>query len=483
MAWEQGLGFVFGNGSVFLKIAVCAICRNEFSYVKEWVAFYKTSGFDSVYIYDNVSDDGTTEMLASLDDIGEIRRIHWPRKEGVPPQRDAYGHFLETYSSPYDYVLICDLDEFLFVNDNSVKGLLREAEELHGNVGAIAFPWLLFGSSGLEEQSPDLVLSRFKRCEEKVTNVVKTMFAPRNVYNMRTHICDLIAGVYLDNTLGIAKWRQDMPIKLVGPKAGRAAVHHYYTKSRAEWVRRRALPKADRSALQTKDLAEFEKYHNQTGISTIADRCLPAVRHYIKAVDEQLAELNAQMSSAVVRLLAVNKDWIFGRVSGVVSKKPIRVRVLNSFGCETVVDTKPDRNGAHVFIVKTKWRDTFSPEFSISIVGSQATQVFGRNDWPSNAEAVGLMATYTPDAEAHIFSYVLDTFGDTPDAAMLSKVLALPFYKNRVYKSFLEAVRKQLVDPSAMPVRSFLAECPPDFIQQVADPKNKRRTFISDLLA
>lgn len=65
-----------------LKIAVCAICRNEIDYIEEWVSFYKVAGFDSIYIYDNVSDDGSSELLASLDAAGQVTRIHWPRKEG-----------------------------------------------------------------------------------------------------------------------------------------------------------------------------------------------------------------------------------------------------------------------------------------------------------------------------------------------------------------------------------------------------------------
>lgn len=47
-----------------LKIAVCAICRNEVDYIEEWVSFYKVAGFDSIYIYDNVSDDGSSELLS-----------------------------------------------------------------------------------------------------------------------------------------------------------------------------------------------------------------------------------------------------------------------------------------------------------------------------------------------------------------------------------------------------------------------------------
>ena len=47
-----------------LRIAVCAICRNEVECIEEWVSFYQIAGFDSIYIYDNVSDDGCSDLLS-----------------------------------------------------------------------------------------------------------------------------------------------------------------------------------------------------------------------------------------------------------------------------------------------------------------------------------------------------------------------------------------------------------------------------------
>ena len=60
-----------------MKIAVCAICRNEYLYLKEWVSFYKLVGFDDIFIYDNLSNDGTSELMLALDAENIIKRVFW----------------------------------------------------------------------------------------------------------------------------------------------------------------------------------------------------------------------------------------------------------------------------------------------------------------------------------------------------------------------------------------------------------------------
>jgi hypothetical protein len=58
-----------------MKTAVCAICKNELPYILEWIFHQKNVGFDTIYIYDNDSDDGTSELLIQLDKAGIIKRI------------------------------------------------------------------------------------------------------------------------------------------------------------------------------------------------------------------------------------------------------------------------------------------------------------------------------------------------------------------------------------------------------------------------
>jgi hypothetical protein len=461
-----------------LKIAVCAICRNEVDYIEEWVSYYKTTGFDSVFIYDNVSNDGTSELLSALHDIGEITRIHWPRREGIPPQRDAYGHFIEQFSRDFDYVLICDIDEFLVVENGTIKDLLEEAKDLYGNVGAIAFPWLIFGSSGYEKSTDGLVIQRFIKCDKKPSTVVKTMFCPKNTYNMRTHICDLLSGVYLDNTLAVAEWNQSMPIKLKFSSLGRAVLHHYYTKSREEWTRRRSLPKADRANKELKNIAEFDKYHNQMHERISARMEVPNVTRYIKELRERLDALQSQTNGAAIEIVSVSKDWIFGVVYGLASSGDIRVRIVNSSSKETIVNTKPLTDNLHVFTVKTKWRDTFSESFNVSIVGNTSSQHFTKLDWPEVERSIELLIKYCPEAEEHIFSIFINTLEKEPNIKLVELMSNLKFTKYSRYREFILSLIAHMKSPEIGHLKVFANSCGDDFLKQIADPVNKRRMYV-----
>jgi len=46
-----------------MKIAIVAIFKNEFSYILEWISYHLEIGEDHFYIADNVSDDGTSQLL------------------------------------------------------------------------------------------------------------------------------------------------------------------------------------------------------------------------------------------------------------------------------------------------------------------------------------------------------------------------------------------------------------------------------------
>lgn len=246
-----------------MKTAVCAIAKNEFPYILEWVAYQKNIGFDDIYIYDNDSDDGTSELLIQLDKKDIIKRIFWPRIEEVAPQRAAYADFLERFAFNYDWAFVCDLDEFLFIDEGSVKSFIQKAEKIDADVSAIAIPWLIFGANEQENYNNDLVVKRFTACEINCSPSVKTIFKPDSVYQMRTHIVDLHKGKYFDNCFELAQWSNNLPIDLKAPQQGFARVHHYFTKSKQEWIKRKSLAKADRTHIEYANIKLFDKYQKQ----------------------------------------------------------------------------------------------------------------------------------------------------------------------------------------------------------------------------
>ncbi|WP_027619422.1 glycosyltransferase family 2 protein [Pseudomonas sp. Pse1] len=452
-----------------LKIAVCAICRNEVDYIEEWVSFYKVAGFDSIYIYDNVSDDGSSELLSSLDAAGQIKRVHWPRKEGVPPQRDAYGDFLHNFAQNYDYVLVCDLDEFLVVSDGNIKSLISEAEAKHGNVGAIGFPWLMFGSGGAEQQQEGLVIERFTNCESKVVRTVKTLYCSRNTYNMRTHVCDLINGVYLDNRLELARFDAKMPIKLKSTSAGKAVMHHYYTKSKSEWMRRRAQPKADRAKIELKNVTEFERFNSLDSNVFSAKEKAPEVRSVMASLKDARSQLESACASAEVQLVAVNNDWLFGIVTGLDCAAPLAVRLGGDEGQETFFYTKPISSKVHGFTVKSKWRKYYSAEFTMSVIGSRKTQVFRREDFPSIVSSIKLMNKYMPVAEQHLFSTFLNSLAERPSAELMAEIKEVEFNVNQDYFEFCLSLDKYLKDLNKS-----------DFVESYSALNDSSKSFIMD---
>ena len=61
---------VFALNCTVPRVAIAAIFRNEHPYVLEWIAHHRALGVAQFYIADNVSDDGTSELLQALDALG-----------------------------------------------------------------------------------------------------------------------------------------------------------------------------------------------------------------------------------------------------------------------------------------------------------------------------------------------------------------------------------------------------------------------------
>ncbi|MFO1028949.1 MAG: glycosyltransferase family 2 protein [Acetobacteraceae bacterium] len=47
------------------RLAICAIFKNEASYLLEWIAYPRAIGFDHIVLYDNASTDGGAALIRS----------------------------------------------------------------------------------------------------------------------------------------------------------------------------------------------------------------------------------------------------------------------------------------------------------------------------------------------------------------------------------------------------------------------------------
>jgi hypothetical protein len=146
------------------RIAIAAIFRNEHPYVLEWIAHHRALGVERFYIADNISDDGTSELLQALHDLGVIRRIAFAPTPGQAPQLPAYAELLGTHARDEDWIAVIDADEFI-VPTGGARSLAEVLAPLAAqeDIGAVVLNWAIHGSAWLLNHSAGLVCERFTR--------------------------------------------------------------------------------------------------------------------------------------------------------------------------------------------------------------------------------------------------------------------------------------------------------------------------------
>lgn len=138
------------------KLGVCAIFKDEAAYLKEWVEFHRLMGVEQFYLYNNCSTDNYLEVLASIEDRGDIRLIDWER---TPGQLSAYNHCAFVHGPEVEWLAFIDLDEFLFATGGVSLPDFLLGYTAHAGVGA---NWVMFGSSGHQTPPVGGVLENYR---------------------------------------------------------------------------------------------------------------------------------------------------------------------------------------------------------------------------------------------------------------------------------------------------------------------------------
>ena len=164
-----------------MKLGIAAIFKNEKPYIIEWLAFHRLVGFTQFFIADNISDDGSSELLADLDRAGLITRIEYPTTDGKGPQVPAYNSLIKQYGSNVDWLAFVDADEFILPEEGkALKDILAPLTK-DNTVGAVGVNWATFGSSGQKSFDPELVTKRFTTRagrQQGVNKHIKTIIKP-----------------------------------------------------------------------------------------------------------------------------------------------------------------------------------------------------------------------------------------------------------------------------------------------------------------
>lgn len=240
-----------------LKIGCVAIVRNEERHIAEWLAWQFLIGFDTVFLLDNGSTDATAEVARRFAPSFDVRMFAFP---STAPDRQVAGYERVTraVANDYEWLAFFDTDEFLVLEEGlSLKGLLAARPE-----AAIALPWAVFGSNGHEDMPGDLVTEAFTRrasAEFPPNCHVKTILRPKlMVSGYNPHVFK-VQGHYVDLTGRPVVWHHVEGYLGSPPDFTGGKLHHYFTRSKAQWRAKQARGYPDGTVRTDEDFTGHDR--------------------------------------------------------------------------------------------------------------------------------------------------------------------------------------------------------------------------------
>jgi tetratricopeptide (TPR) repeat protein len=242
------------------KICAVATARNEGVYLLEWLAYHKSIGVETFFIYSNNNDDGSDALLRRLSEAGAIHWLESIMGDEAAPQYKHYNHALNVLPQILDYQwsIFLDIDEFFVADPHRFVGLTDYIDwQERQPVDAIGFNWVWISSTGSDRWSPDFVRSRFRhryigespflqQRQGGPDRHIKSIFRPRRFLYCQPHfpVTDWRVTVAVRDSsayshLNYYGGEGIEPALLLHPKAEAAWVNHYFYKSAEEFVWKR----------------------------------------------------------------------------------------------------------------------------------------------------------------------------------------------------------------------------------------------------
>lgn len=216
-----------------INTAACVIVKNEQNDISEWIAYHLAIGFDTILLFDNMSNDGTSRIVDKYAGMYDVRRIAW-NDTSTRYQVKAYNSALRMLRQDYDWLCFIDADEFLLLKHHAS---IREFVADHANCPAVAVNWAIFGSSGLQQRPSGLVIENFLQRSDvsfAPNRHVKCLVQPRQTkYCVNAHYFEVKGGFV--SPLGKPLHWELPGLSSDMPEYDSARINHYFVKSSQQW--------------------------------------------------------------------------------------------------------------------------------------------------------------------------------------------------------------------------------------------------------
>lgn len=203
--------------------AVVLLIKNENRYLKEWLDWHLSIGFQHIYIYDNGDIDHVQDIVDTYNaDVQQmITVVDWTGHH-THIQQDAYNHFMSNYKQDVRWGLFIDSDEFLRFTDEvttDVNAFLKAYEEYTEIWGYE----VEYDANGQEKYENKPVRERFTRRTD-----AREGFYWKNFVQVNRIDSFLMHYAYYDPAKHLVFKNEQSNQDLF-------VIDHYYTKSWEEW--------------------------------------------------------------------------------------------------------------------------------------------------------------------------------------------------------------------------------------------------------
>ncbi len=247
-----------------MRIVICAIARMENHYIKDWVDYHLTIGFDHIFLYDNAHQGEET-----IDEVIDVEE-EYKGKVTIIPVHDKMHMQTYVYNECYntqdfDWIAFIDIDEFIsFAKDidtgmpcyTNIKNFLIDRD----NAGAVVLNWMTFGDSGMLSDDGRPIYDR-------LVTPLPYGFSVENVWGKQPFNChvktiykkglDLLSGISIHTSIGnfntYDSELERVPQTPIQPKYTfqTCYVRHYITKTLPEYVKGKVARKDNASGDNT----------------------------------------------------------------------------------------------------------------------------------------------------------------------------------------------------------------------------------------
>lgn len=148
-----------------MKCAIFAIARKENLYIRDWVTYHLSIGFDKIYIFDNNFDgeENFNDVISDFIEKDIVNIINVRNKKCY--QNVSYNYAILNLCSKYDWNAFIDIDEFITLKKfKDIKDYF--SQDIFKDTDAIELNWMLYNDNNQITKKEGSVLERFtKPCD------------------------------------------------------------------------------------------------------------------------------------------------------------------------------------------------------------------------------------------------------------------------------------------------------------------------------